>query len=545
MVQKRFSVPSLIIDKKPYGEYIRIVESFRDDQGRPRTRTLANLGRLDSFSPESLRRIGQRLFELGGGELKELLVSADFFEVGRFNYGFPLVYRAILKHFGLDVFFDRLGRRKKLSYSLTEAVLLMLIERLNEPCSKRGSFFHQQEYLGLEEVSLQHLYRSLDYLAEQSEAIQQRIFQTGRDLFNQQLDVVFYDVTTFYFESEVEQEGALRQKGFGKDGKIGNTQVVFALLVDRHKQPVGYELYSGDVWEGHTWKQMVQTLKKRYQIDRVVLVADRGMLNAKNVELTLDQGYEFIMGERLKSLPAAVQNKLLDISNYKQDWTGLNAREPVTVRYTTLEYNGRKIIATYSEKRAEKDRQDRLEKLQKAEALLKNPSKLKRKAQSHFLKNTQGERYELDTEKIKQSERFDGFLAIAYQANELTNDQVLDHYHHLYQIEHSFRTFKGYLETRPMFHWTDTRIKGHICMCYIAYSMLNHLQQRLTKAGTAQSENQIRTHLSKMQVSLIKQADRYYYLRSNNTPASADLLKSATKSDLPDLVPKELINKYL
>ncbi|MEQ9285646.1 MAG: IS1634 family transposase [Cyclobacteriaceae bacterium] len=534
---------SIIIDKKKSGEYIRIVESFRDQQGKPRTRTLYSLGRVDSFSTESLKRMGQRLYELGDGDLKDLL-GGSVNEEGRFNYGFLLVYKKVIHYYGLHRIFYRITKQKKLSYSLSEAVLLLLIERLNDPCSKRSSFFHQQEYLGLAPISLQHLYRSLDYLADYSELIQQTIFQTGRDLFNQQLDVVFYDVITFYFESEVEQEGTLRQKGFGKDGKIGTTQVVFAMLIDRYKQPIGYKLYRGGLWEGHTYEQMVASLKKEYQIDNIVLVADRGMLNADNIATTLDKGYEFIMGERLKTLPKNTQSSLLQLDNYRHEWMSTSS-DPIKVRYTVLEYNGRKIIATYSEKRAEKDRKEREEKLRKAELLLKKPAGLKKKAHHYFLKNTEGEKYVIDTEKIKRSEKYDGFLAIAYHAKGVSNEQVLDHYHHLYQIEHSFRTFKGYLETRPMFHWTDKRIQGHICLCYIAYSLLTHLQLRLAKRNTPLSEQKIRDHLGQMQLSLIRQGERYFYLRSKHTETSQKLIGAVSEKPLPDLFPKNQITNYL
>lgn len=536
-------MPSIIIDKKKSGDYIRIVESYRDQAGKPRTRTLYSLGRVDSFSPESLKRMGQRLYELGGGDLKELL-GDQVSEEGRYNYGFLLIYGKILNYYGLDRVLDRITKSKKLSYSLTQVVLLLLIERLNDPCSKRGSYFHQQEYLGLSEASLHHIYRSLDYLADHSGLIQQTIFQAGRNLFNQRLDVVFYDVTTFYFESEVERQGALREKGFGKDGKIGNTQVVFAMLIDRYKQPIGYKLYRGGLWEGHTYGQMVESLKKEYQIDNIVLVADRGMLNGDNIQATLNNGYEFIMGERLKVLPKNIQSSLLNLDNYRNEWMSTSS-DPIKVRYTVLDYNGRKIIATYSEKRAEKDRKGREEKLLKAELLLKNPSQLKKKAHHYYLKNTEGEKYIIDTEKIKRSEKYDGFLAIAYHAKGLGHEEVLDHYHHLFQIEHSFRTFKGYLEARPMYHWTNKRIEGHICLCYMAYSLLNHLQLRLAKRGTPLTEQTIRAHLSKMQVSLVKQAEQFFYLRSKTTEISQTLLQAVSEKGLPDLFPKEQIIKYL
>lgn len=534
---------SLIIDRKSSGDYLRIVESYRDEQGRPKTRTLYSLGRVDSYTPEALMRIGQRLYQLGGGDLRDLL-GEQVREEGRYNYGFYLIYSRILTYYSLDKLFARIAKKKKLSYNFGQAVLLMLIERLNDPCSKRSNYFNQEEYVGMEPVALQNLYRSLDYLAEYSHLVQQNIFETGRDLFNQQLDVVFFDVTTFYFESEVEQEGALRQKGFSKDGKIGTTQVVFAMLIDKHKQPIAYKLYSGNTWEGHTYPDMVMELKREYQIKKVILVADRGMLNKDNLQATVDQRYEFIVGERLKSLPASLQEKLLNIDNYHHEWIS-NAQDPVKVLYTVSEYQGRNIIATYSEKRAQKDRAERENKLRKAELLLKNPSQLKKKAHHYFLKNEGENRYTLDLEKVKRSERYDGFLAIAYSTQGLTAEQVLDQYHHLYQIEHSFRTFKGYLETRPMFHWTNKRIEGHICLCYIAYTLLNHLKLRLQKAGSPMSEDQIREALSKMQLSLVKQGGNYFYLRSKQSEASENLLAAIKSKPFPDIFSKNQIINYL
>jgi hypothetical protein len=268
------------------------------------------------------------------------------------------------------------------------------------------------------------------------------------------------------------------------------------------------------------------------------------MLNTDNIQATEDNGYEFIMGERLKVLPQAIQGQLIDLQQYEHEWISTSS-DPIHVRFRVIEYKGRKIIGTFSARRAEKDRMEREEKIRKAELVLRNPSQLKKKARYYFLKNLEGEKYIIDQDKIKQSEKYDGFLAIAYNAKNLTTEQVLDQYHHLYQIEHSFRTFKGYLETRLMFHWTDKRIAGHICLCYMAYSLLINLKMRLEKQGIPPSEDAIRSTLVKMQVSLIKQADNYFYLRSKTTEQTNHLLKVISVKPIPDLFPKQQIVKYL
>jgi transposase len=123
----------------------------------------------------------------------------------------------------------------------------MILERLNDPVSKRSNHQNQKDYIFIEEMDLplHPLYRSLDYLEDNSEKVRNYIYSKGRNLFNSRLDLVFYEVTTFYFESSKEEEGSIRQKGFSKDGKIGKTQVVFGLLIDNDKHPLDYYLYEG------------------------------------------------------------------------------------------------------------------------------------------------------------------------------------------------------------------------------------------------------------------------------------------------------------
>jgi hypothetical protein len=260
-------MPFLRAEKKASGTYLRILESYRNAAGGSTHRILYSLGKLEDYTPEQLRAIGIKLFELGGGEVKALL-QGDLEEIGRYNYGYQQIYGKALEHYGLHDVFRRIEKKSKLQFNLYDSIFLMLIERLQEPCSKRNSFFNQQEYVNLPGVALHHLYRALDKLAASNLLIQQQIFTTGRDLFNQKLDVVFYDVTTFYFESEVEKEGELRQMGFGKDGKIGNTQILFCMMIDRDKNPIGYRIFKGNTYEGHTFEKALEDLKNGYQIDK-------------------------------------------------------------------------------------------------------------------------------------------------------------------------------------------------------------------------------------------------------------------------------------
>ena len=531
-------------DKLKSGVYLRIVESYRDENGKAKHRTLHQLGKVSDYTPKMLRRMGERLYELGGGNIRDL-IGENIEELDRYNYGFYLIYWKIFRQYGLDKTLDRIALRKKLKFNLSNAVLLMLLERLNDPTSKRESYFNQEEYLGIEGVDLHHLYRSLDYLADHQQLIQNCIYKSSRNLFNQSLDVVFYDVTTFYFDSDKVAEGSIRQKGFSKDGKVGKTQVLFGLLIDQHKQPIGYRIYRGDTFEGHTFEDALHSLKSNYNIDKVVVVADRGMLSKNNLSLTQSSGYEFIVGERLKQLPREVQERLLDLKKYEREWImDPESEDPIVVRYCITEHEGRTIIGTHSARRAKKDKAEREEKIDKARDLIKNPSKLNAKARRFFITSQTG-KVELDEAKIKKAERYDGILAISTNATNLPMEQILDHYRNLYKIEHSFRTFKTHLETRPMFHWTDKRIEGHICLCYIGYALLNNLQTTLKKRKVKFSEKKLRKLIERMQVSHIRQGDKEFYLRSKLTDDTRLLLNRVGKKPLPALISKDQIISYL
>ncbi len=168
-------MPFLRAEKKASGTYLRILESYRTAAGGSTHRILYSLGKLEDYTPEQLRAIGIKLFELGGGEVRALL-QGGIKELGRYNYGYQQVYGKALQHYGLSDVFRRIEKKSKLQFSLYDSIFLMLLERLQEPCSKRNSFFNQHEYVNLPAVALHHLYRALDKLAANNLLIQQQIF---------------------------------------------------------------------------------------------------------------------------------------------------------------------------------------------------------------------------------------------------------------------------------------------------------------------------------------------------------------------------------
>ncbi|NME73027.1 IS1634 family transposase, partial [Flammeovirga aprica] len=304
------------IEKKKSGNYIRVMESYRE-HGKSKHKILASLGKESDYTPDMLKRMGEKLYLLGGGELKDLL-KKETKELGRYNYGYYQATLKALQHFNLDAYFRAYLKKSRISFDLFNTLHLLIAERLEEPGSKLCNFNIQKDYIGFQEVNLHHIYRALDHLCKLEDNLQVFLYQQEKNLFNQKLDVVFYDVTTFYFDSVHEDD--FRQKGFGKDGKVGKTQIVFGLLIDKEKNPIGYQVYEGKKYEGHTLKDAVKGLKSKYQIDDVIVVADRGMLSKSNIDIVKEENFEFIVGERLKSLPNSVKNEILDLSKYQHEW---------------------------------------------------------------------------------------------------------------------------------------------------------------------------------------------------------------------------------
>ena len=527
---------------KKSGTYLSICESYRDEAGRVQRKVLRHLGNAKDYNEESLERIGRQLIEIAKGPTPE---PENIQELSRYNYGFPLVIYQLLRLYDLDVLMKRLTRKHKLTFSLLQHLLLMLCDRFNDPLSKLGSYNLQNEYTGLgQSVELHHIYRTLDYLAANNDIIQTHIYNKNRNLFNYELDVVFYDVTTFYFDSEVQENGALRQMGFGKDGKIGKTQILFSLLIDKNKVPIGFQIFKGDQYEGHTFEKAIEKLKAKYNIKRIIVVADSGMLNKANIALFdkggTAEGFEYIVGDRLKSMGEAAIEHLTNLNNYTTVTIKDSEGKDLPLKYCSYPYNGRTIICTWSEKRAKKDRAEREEKKAKAQKMLDQPSNIEKKASRYFIKNTGEKKYTIDQQKIDKQVRFDGFKAIATNAKDITPQLALEKYKDLYKIEQSFRSFKNYFETRPMFHWTDTRIEGHIVLCYISFCLLAFLQNKCSY-----SEQAIRRLLSRMELSQIVQDGEVLWLRSATNEQAEHLLKTIHLKQLPTAISDATISNYL
>ena len=288
-------------------EYIKLVESYRES-GTTKHRVLFNFGRADIIrKDESFLNIVKRLCEIAGGkpkvdnqeqnqEQQNLIDNCG--EAVLYNYGY-LAYLQLWRTLGIEGCLEEAECGSKLSYSLSETVFLMVCQHLLEPMSKLATFERQNRYFNMKSIPLHHMYRALERLSKAKTEIESSLFEYNYIRVNKSVEVVFYDLTTIHFESQLADE-ELRDFGFSKAGKYNEVQVVLGMIIDSSGMPVGYELHKGNTYEGHTIAGTLEKIKKRFSITRVIIVADRGVNYKDGLNKIKEAGCGYIMAAKIK-----------------------------------------------------------------------------------------------------------------------------------------------------------------------------------------------------------------------------------------------------
>jgi len=506
------------ITKSGKYEYAYLVRSYREGN-TTKHEYLFNLGRLDQIENNpSFQRLGKRLLELSKAKN---LVDLDTLSDARIvNWGY-IVYKKIWKEFDLDKLLSKLKNLGKTQFDLNTTCFLMTIQHLLDPKSKLGTCNHQDRYVNLKEVKLHHMYRSLDILCNYKEMLEEEMFYKNRSLFNMQVDVVFYDVTTFYFESV--KADTLRDFGFSKDGKFKEVQVVMGLLIDCEGRPIGYDLFPGNTFDSKTLDIALEKLKERFGIRKVIIVADRGINSKINLKKIVDKKYSYVFASRLKSMKEDIKQEIFNEDGYRDlgeiRYKVIDYINKVKVDNTTYELS-EKLIITYSPERAKKDRADRERLIEKAKSLLENKSRIKassKRGGKKYLKeigSSSDSDWVLDEQAILKDQMFDGYYGIQTNEKHLKPGEILDIYKNLWKIEESFRIMKSSLEVRPIFHWTEPRIKGHFVICFLAFLLERTLEFKLKKAGISASVEKIREALNSMNFAEVEIEKKKFFIKT-------------------------------
>lgn len=344
----------------------------------------------------------------------------------------------------------------------------LVIARLCYPVSKLKTTDYLSKYQFLN-VDVQKVYRYLDKLyKEQKELVQQISYVHTLKILEGELNVVFYDVTTIYFEIESEDE--LRKTGFSKEGRHQNPQIVLGLLVSKGGYPLAYEIFKGNQFEGHTMLPVLERFRKRYQIAKMVIIADAGLLSKENISLLDEGGYEYILGARIKTMNASVQEQI----------HGLKLQNGQSVAIKLQE--GRHLIVSHSQSRATKDAHNRARGIVKIEKQIKSgkltKSHINNRGYNKFVQMEGELKIKIDVQKVEQDKKWDGLKGYITNTT-LPKEEVMENYKELWQIEKAFRIAKTDLEIRPIYHRVERRIEAHICIAFVAYKLYKELDRQL------------------------------------------------------------------
>lgn len=371
--------------------------------------------------------------------------------------GPELIFGKIYDNIGFDAIKEELFRH-------------LVIARLAFPLSKLKTIDYVYRFQGVI-LDIDAVYRFLDKLNDKLKLQVERIaFSHTSKILQGNISVVFYDMTTLYFEASDEDD--LRKTGFSKDGKHQNPQIYLGLLVGLGGYAIGYDIFEGNIYEGHTLIPFIEKIRKKFNLDKPVVVADAGLLSNENINALQDLDYQYILGARIKNESEKIRKQILNKQLGDGQW--MTIKKPDCTR----------LIVAYSTNRAAKDEHNRkrgltrLEKQIKAGKLTK--SSINNKGYNKYLKLTGDVTIEIDYDKFNNDKSWDGLKG--YLTNTGLNDeQVMENYKNLWYIEKAFRMSKTDLRIRPVYHRLRHRIEAHICISFTAYCIYKELERVLYK----------------------------------------------------------------
>ena len=347
----------------------------------------------------------------------------------------------------------------------------LVIARLAYPTSKLKTIDYLYRYQGIH-AHEDTVYRFLDTLNDVHKKTVEKISYKHTKKTIGTISVVFYDMTTLYFEAEDEDD--LRKIGFSKDGKFQCPQIMVGLLVGEGGYPIGYDIFEGNTFEGKTLIPTLKKLQKKYGFDKPIVVADAAMLSKNTLAELSKEEYSFIIGARIKNETEAVKKEiLLSRENMKYGDACVIVKE-----------DGNQLIVSLSDKRARKEAYNREKGLRKLRMKVKSgiltKDSITNRGYNKFLNLSQDVSVEIDEEKVKDDEKWDGLKG--YVTNtDLSSEKVIENYSHLWQIEKAFRISKTDLRIRPIYHYRRKRIEAHLCIAFVAYSIWKELERLLVE----------------------------------------------------------------
>jgi hypothetical protein len=486
--------------------YLQVVEGYRED-GRVRQRVITTLGRT-----ERLLETGQLDALLASGAKFSQKVSVmgahkrgDLQSIATKKIGPGKVMERLWKETGIQGSLNGLLSGRRFQFNVERAIFLTVVHRLMDPGSDRAAERWRGDYRlsDCDQLDLHHLYRAMAWLGGvlpkrdqegrtpfaprcMKDLVEEGLFAGRRDLFTG-LALVFFDTTSIYFEGR--GGDLLGRRGNNKDHRPDLKQMVAGLVLDEEGRPICCEMWPGNTTDMKTLIPVVDRLRNRFHVGRILIVADRGMISAETIEELENRKLEYILGAQMRQQKEVGEEVLARGGRYRVVHPKRGtAKDPSPLKVKEVYVAGRRYVVCFNEEQARKDAYDREQIVEKPKERLKDGDKafVGNKGFRKYLKYS-GSSFEVDIERIEAEARLDGKWVLRTNSILAPEDVALT-YKQLWMVEALFRSVKSVLETRPIYHKQDETIRGHVFCSFLALVMMRELQDRMEERGSKDAE---------------------------------------------------------
>lgn len=480
--------------------YVYLVEGYRDKNGKVKQRIIKNLGVLEELIKEDPNILEKLKQEAKLMESSIISIDINTLEPNSeseipLNYG-CFFLEGLYNSLGVPELIKKLTKKYKYNYDLNEILKLLVISRILNPASKRETYEKRNRYFNSFDFSLDNLYRSLDIVNEIKEDMQLHVHNEIKKQYNRDCTLVFYDVTNYYFETE--EEDNLRAKGVSKENR--KTSIVqMGLFIDNHGIPIAYKLFRGNQHDKTTLIPVLEEVKKKFNLGRIIVTADKGLNSGKNLAFIYGNDDGYILSQQIRRTKKEFIDYVLDDSNYVYNDNKTFKMKNFIRERQVKDKDGKlvtlteKVLCFWSKNYADREAYKRGDIEELLQNYLDNPSKytasnrygLKKYLKQIEIDDETGEvtkpKYKLhfEEEKYLRDKALDGYYCIITSEINLTEEEIIEKYRGLWRIEDSFRVMKSDLEGRPGYIWTQNHIEAHFLTCYIALILTRILQYRL------------------------------------------------------------------
>ena len=515
------------IKKSGKYQYLQIVEN-RKEKGKVKQRVISTIGRMDHLQSKgrvetlirSLSRFSEKTMLILSGKSD---VSADAVKIGP-----SIIFSRLWKETGIQKAIQRLLVDRRFEFDVERAIFLTVLHRLMVSGSDRFCERWRRDYNinGTEQLDLHHLYRAMTFLGEEvddqkaatpftprcnKDLIEESIFFDQRDLFSG-LDMVFFDTTSIYFEG---QGGSIGERGHSKDHRPDLNQMVVGAVIDDKGRPVCCEMWPGNTTDVTTLIPVIDSVRKRFGINKFCIVADRGMISAATIKELESRNIPYILGTRMRRVNAIKYDVLSRGGRYREVYPeGLTSKDPAPLKVKEVLHNEKRYIVCMNIRQARKDAADR-------EAIIASLEEQLKKGPKSLVGNKGYRKYlilkkdsaSIDIDKVKSDSRFDGKWVLTTNTD-LSSEKIALKYKELWQVERIFRDVKTILHTRPVYHQKGENIIGHVFCSFLALILKKELDRRLSTAGYVFEWSDIKQDLKALQQVTIEENGKRLAIRS-------------------------------